>query len=65
MPLGIVCMVSKLNADDIRRIQIELLFDLELVTAEELSKINFIDEVSKAEIINRKLNIVAAVIPLP
>ena len=56
MHLNTLCLVSSLNADDIRRIQIEVLFDIGLISDPELIKdVKFVDEVSKAEIVNRKI----------
>ena len=42
-----------LNADDIRRIVIELLNDLEKIQPQEIQSIQFIDEVAKTEILSR------------
>ena len=46
--------MSKLNADDIRRITIEVLCDLELIQPITIESINFIDDVVKTEILLRK-----------
>ena len=61
MYLDIVCTVINLNSDDIRRIALELLYDLELVKATDIEKVSFIDDVAKEEILNRKVNYELAV----
>lgn len=61
MYLDIVCMVINLNSDDVRRITLELLYDLELVKATDIEKVSFIDDVAKEEILNRKVNYELAV----
>lgn len=65
MSLDIVYTVTNLNADDIRRIQIEVLYDLELIVADDVDKINFIDPVAKDEILSRKRNIIIEVVEPP
>ena len=47
--------MSTLNADDIRRIIIEALLSLELITGDQITKIDFVDEISKDEILQRKV----------
>lgn len=51
-------MVISLNEDDIRRIMIESLLDLGLMTAEQIADIEFVDVVSKTEILNRKASLI-------
>ena len=46
-------MVSNLNADDIRRIVIQTLFEMKLITDSEIEKVDFIDLNAKYEILDR------------
>ena len=46
-------MVSNLNADDIRRIVIQTLFEMNLITDSEIEKVDFIDLNAKNEILDR------------
>lgn len=47
--------MSTLNADDIRRIIIEALLDLGLIIGDQIANIDFVDEISKDEILQRKI----------
>ena len=53
MLLNFVYMVSNLNADDIRRIVIQTLFEMKLITDSEIEKVDFIDLNAKYEILDR------------